>query len=545
MAIPSPSPAPTQESKQTAGLSPHAVSIQTFALLLAGIGLVSRLAPLLDHQGRVRWQFPTEDGYLMLTIARNMALGHGMSVADGAIATNGTQPLATALWAVCFWLADASKFWGVFLVQVLEIALACTSGLLMLVFARRMLERSPWAALAPLAAAAWFASPVVLRHSMNCLESGLTVCTVLGVLLALLASGEQHDARIRLVRWAGIGALLALAFWVRNDTVLLCGAIGVAHLIGWLPEDSGANGPRPWTTRVAELATAAVVVTLGALPWLVQNWLRFGHIVPISGQAESLDARFAGNLWIVPGTVFEYLTLYLPIPARLEAHPIVIAAASACVLGVLALALARLRGLDASIRGIALVSGVYFGALALFYGLAFGAGYFMSRYLYPASPGLALLWVLAVGIAWLRFEPPRLALYTAAVAWLVLATALHGRIYANGAVHEHVQVVEWVERNVAPDEWIGAVQTGTLGFFHDRTVNLDGKVNPAALEARRADRLLEYLRDSEIRYVVDWQGMAKWADSPQLNGTFEVIVDDTSRNLAVLRRKSETPALAR
>ena len=43
-------------------------------------------------------QWPTEDGYLMLTIARNMALGNGMSTADGELPTNGTQPLATTIW---------------------------------------------------------------------------------------------------------------------------------------------------------------------------------------------------------------------------------------------------------------------------------------------------------------------------------------------------------------------------------------------------------------------------------------------------------------
>src|SRR5262249_10342240 len=69
---------------------------------MVAVGLVSRVVPLLNSGGRLLRQFPSEDGYLMLTIARNIALGHGMSVANGTIPTNGTQPLATLLWALCF-----------------------------------------------------------------------------------------------------------------------------------------------------------------------------------------------------------------------------------------------------------------------------------------------------------------------------------------------------------------------------------------------------------------------------------------------------------
>jgi hypothetical protein len=49
---------------------------------------------------------------------------------------------------------------------------------------------------------------------------------------------------------------------------------------------------------------------------------------------------------------------------------------------------------------------------------------------------------------------------------------------------------------------VGAVQAGTLGFLRDRVVNLDGRVNFAAL-ARRHD-MAQYLREKEIRWLADW-----------------------------------------
>jgi hypothetical protein len=105
----------------------------------------------------------------------------------------------------------------------------------------------------------------------------------------------------------------------------------------------------------------------------------------------------------------------------------------------------------------------------------------------------------------------------------------------------HKQAVEWVKMNVPKTTWVGAIQTGTLGFFHDRTINLDGKVNPYALKASIEDgHVLNYVLRSDIHYLVDWVGIADWLKMSELSPLFcmefEIIVQDDIRNLAVLRR---------
>ena len=54
-----------------------------------------------------------------------------------------------------------------------------------------------------------------------------------------------------------------------------------------------------------------------------------------------------------------------------------------------------------------------------------------------------------------------------------------------------------------PQARIGALQSGALGFFRDEVVNLDGKVNVAALE-RRND-LEAYVNEQRIDWLVDWE----------------------------------------
>jgi hypothetical protein len=101
-----------------------------------------------------------------------------------------------------------------------------------------------------------------------------------------------------------------------------------------------------------------------------------------------------------------------------------------------------------------------------------------------------------------------------------------------------MQVVDWVEENVSDETWVGAVQTGTLGYWHDRTINLDGKVNPEALEARRTiGHVLFYVIDSEIDYIADWAGLENWVLMEEEFGeAFEVLLKDEVLDLSVLRR---------
>ena len=196
-------------------------------------------------------------------------------------------------------------------------------------------------------------------------------------------------------------------------------------------------------------------------------------------------------------------------------------------------------------RSILGIGGLFLVGLVAYYGLFFGAPHFMARYLFPLSPLLAVLTVGLMMTLLLRVAPLmrslRAGLLLIPLAALALVVGLNTRAYARtglGSAYEHIQVKDWIAENVMDEEWVGAVQTGVAGFFHDRTVNLDGKVNPAALTAARQGRIPHYVVESPIRYLVDWQGIAEWVDLEPINHTFELILSDTHRNLAVLRRTS-------
>jgi len=505
-------------------------AIRWLAGSLLVLGAAARIAPFFDHAGRLLRQFPTEDGYLMLTIARNMALGHGMSIAEGTIASNGVQPLATLLWAACFALVGGDRTSGIALVLALEVTIAVGAAWLLFRLGRRVLgELAGAREIAGLAVGVWWAAPLVVGHSMNGLESGLYAAAAVGAVWSVLWAAEGDSLR----RWLGAGLALGLAFLARNDAVFLCLAAGGVHLLGLLPSPSGS-----WGRRTVELGVAALGSVLVASPWLLFNLLRFGHPVPVSGRAESLNTTFGSSLDEVPAALAEHILLLLPIPATLEPHPAVLVGGTLLAL-VWAATWGIALGRDRHRRGVALLIGIYALALCTFYGMFFRAPYFMSRYLFPLSPFYAIGWAVALVYVWrgLRERLHRPVVDAVLVVpILVLAAALNLRLYLLGDEHPHFQVVRWVEENVPPAAWVGAIQSGTLGFFHDRTINLDGKVNPQALEARRRDEIPRYVVESEIEYLADWMGILHWLRYPEIEANFSVVVADPQANLGVLQR---------
>jgi hypothetical protein len=506
--------------------------LRGFPLALAALGLAARVAPLFDLQGRNLRQFPSEDGYLMLTIARNIELGHGMSIADGTIATNGTQPLMAYIYALAFWLVGGDKAWGVLLVQVFQIAIALAAALVLYRVGRRILAGEPEAdAIAALAAGLWFAGPLAVKHTQNCLETGgyaLAILFVAACVLRLPAGERPWPVRTCM----GLGAVLAAAFWVRNDASLLAAAVCAGRVLPALP-----RGVAVLRERVLEATVVGAIALAGAAPWLVHNLMRFGYLMPISGVAEGSGFVRGQNLVDLPAALAEYVLIALPIPSQWEERPLAIAVSTLVVIaGIAAAALLAVR-LQAPARRWFGILGLWSALLAVFYGFFFGVGFFVSRYFFPLSPFLALVSVYWAYRAWSaaipRFAPVRLAAPTLLV---LLVLGLDARLYLRGTNQGHFQVVEWVQRNVPDDVWVGAVQTGTLGFFHDRTINLDGKVNPDALKARLEHRTQDYVLESPIQYLADWVGIETWLHGTALEGRFVSLVFDPERNLVVLRR---------
>ncbi|MEE9429090.1 MAG: hypothetical protein V3V25_13185 [Paracoccaceae bacterium] len=520
-----------------------ATSKVTFRLLVAALvfGVLYRLSPVLSDPSVLTQFFVTEDGYLMLTVARNVAIGLGMSVSDGTIISNGVQPLATFLFSLPYHLTQGDKLVGLVGVHIILAAIAVAGVFSVRDLARTILGPQNNAALWPwMVAALWFVSPVLLLHTMNGLETGLYM---LMATLNLLLFGRilTKAQTVTLMDRLAFGVLCGVTFLTRNDAVFLIAGM----FLTWLIYDMRVLRAG-FIQTVVKLILPGLLSIAVAAPWLINNYALFGSIVPISGIAEAQSGGFAVNAAALPVKLFEYFFPMLPVPSGLEESPAVIIAAALLVALIsltFAIGVWRRGGVAAY---IVTAYGIFALAICAYYGFYFGAGWFLSRYLSPVAPLLIIASVSVLLDLVHRAYPHGAAL---ASAWLGLAgvaisVSLLGWFAVSDAGEQgHFQVVDWVDQNIPDTTWVGAVQSGTLGYWHDRTINLDGKVNPHALRALLDDgHFFDYLVNSQIEYLADWSGIAGWTSDGRpehvlFSEIFETVVQDKTLNLGVMRRR--------
>ena len=503
--------------------------------LLISYGVIVRLAPLRSEESML--QSISEDGYLMMTVARNIALGLGMTTANGTIPTNGVQPLSTLLWSSVYWLVAGDKIQGVLGIIFIQFIITILTAVLLWQIGIRILSSNPAKYyIVTLAIAIWYASPVTLRHTKNGLETGLYVLTVLGIILLLVTTLTRKWSLRDTVL---MGFLLGITFWIRNDAVFLILAVCLMQLFfgSWQRQEL-------WQ-RFIQVNVMGMTTVLIALPWLIYNQVNFGAIMPISGQSESLDIQFGENLSLIPSVLMEYFFM-LPLPNSLQRQLLGILTSTALLMAV-AVGLWQLwfRLQSIAERRLFVVVVLYMLGLSSFYGLYFGAYFFLERYLFPISPFTALLWATTVVYAWLKvpWQPLRYGISILVLLIMMGVTIyLHIKIYAP----KHFQFVKWAKQHVSEAEWIASPQTGYLGYFHDRTINLDGKVNPEALAARQRGEaeLAKYIinkriNSQRIEYIIDyWASITNRINKyPLIKQNFDLIVNQPQQNLGVLKRQ--------
>ena len=207
--------------------------------------------------------FIADDSYFYLVISRNLAL-EGHQTFSGIMSTNGAHPLWLYLLTAYSWVV--SQLFGHETLNSPEFALPLSIALLAggcIVWWRigRILRiHQPTLVFVPMAFITFFG---VLYSEIHLLFFTLSL---------LILSVIRRDAGTRM-GYIQIGVLSALVVLSRLDTIFLIGALGVLLFIS----DRDIRGP-----AIMSLTFAAI-----ALPYVVSNYLIFGHPVPISGYIKS------------------------------------------------------------------------------------------------------------------------------------------------------------------------------------------------------------------------------------------------------------------
>jgi hypothetical protein len=143
--------------------------------------------------------------------------------------------------------------------------------------------------------------------------------------------------------------------------------------------------------------------------------------------------------------------------------------------------------------------------LAASYALSSRAVWFYGRYMFVASALVTPLWssLLSSALGDARRFVRALAYLLLLSSVLSFPAGLWSR-YHTGWSHTEQAVLAGIVQREHATRPVGAFQSGVIGFFNENVVNLDGKMNSAALRHIRTGALGRYIEETDVRVIVDW-----------------------------------------
>lgn len=472
---------------------------ETIALVvLSVIVLLSRSAFVFLNDHLLVGTVFVDDAFYSLTVARHLALGQGITI-DGVHPTNGFQPLQMLLQAGCSWLAGEDRFLAIrycfVLSAIIETSFIWCGAIFLKHLGRHRSELSRWW-LSPavvFAVIETFTFELFAMHS-NGLETALYALSIVLLLDVVQRrnEGRRYGIEPNGARTIALGVLAGLVVLSRIDGAVLV-------LIIALMELRYRNGFR----NMVFIGGMSLIIST---PWCTYNVAQFGSLMPISGQAETLWPRspHAGQDTIEALT--QIFLFIVPAYSKMFATSLEIIIALFCA-GVLAFSAQKTRLLASLRKTYRLDALLPLGAFSLFlvvyYVFFFHATWFLERYLHPVE----LLWVWIVSLSIAQSIPAfqKKTLRGFAIA-LLSVFALRNiqyerRVYLPQVPSNLAEIGFWASEH--PSERIGVIQSGTAGYLADNITNLDGKVNPSALSARKSDSLGAYIQQMKFDVLAD------------------------------------------
>lgn len=399
-----------------------------------------------------------DDTFYYFKTARNLSRGLG-STFDGLNPTNGYHPLWLVLLTAMSSLVGDDMAVFTRIVFTLQIALVWAGGLVL----SRIRTAGGTRVLWPLALAMLnpFVAKIVLCGQETALQFLLS-----SVALWYWWSLRSEPVLCHPLEWARLALVCALVTFARLDGIFFCAVLlGMPFVLPSDVERAAGLG-----ARLRRAALGLLVFEAGLLPYFAFNYLRFGHLGPVSGDIKlHLDhdevAAPAARLAVSVLSVALALGFWA-VARRKRGRPLALLAPAvgAClflavynfgVRGEMSPSLIRIWYLEPHLLAAVIVTGVVLERPVL-----------RSRGARAMGSIAFTGWLVVCGLAWrYRVEPRSYALYAAAE-----------------------RCSRWFEKNASPGTVGAAWDAGFAAAFTQKPVmNLDGLISSWEFKQRYLD----------------------------------------------------------
>ncbi len=454
---------------------------------------------LAIRSGREAGDLPvSEDGFFSMTVSRNIAHGYGITI-DKDTPTNGFQPLFTFITVPIFSISN--KLLSVRLLLILQIIIFGLTAYILGILVRDFFKEF-WPDLDNsfnwLVSLMYISGQMTFLEHLNGLETGFYLFMIV-LSIYYYVYYYRDDKKSMLI----LGLLLGLTTLTRIDFAIFV-VIFTAAVFFF---DREKNFKQKFTKALIISGTALIVSS----PWWIYNYAVFGSLMPTSGQAQQLFKLDAYRIFNAAHSVladFEIFTTKIS-SIMAEQMILIMRLIFLAIIFIFILPLLQLIKIQQSnehtrkFKHIFLLLFVFSFVLVIWYSISNWAVYFYPRYFMPIVPVSVLILSLAlmkIIILNKKLKSIFTTLFAVAAISFLLIIQLKIGIHGSGFLNNQLPLIE---KHVPKNEKVAAGQTGTIGYFLDNVVNLDGKVNYKALKYRI--HMWDYLDKNKIPWFCDWQ----------------------------------------
>jgi hypothetical protein len=493
--------------------------VLSIAMMLIGLG--ARLEVAFRTPARLSVVPLQDDSYYTQSYARQMWAGEFFSINDEHRG-NAYHPLYPILCAPLHGLSGSNPVLGIRLVALFNVILFIASLWMASRVYRRLAPGNPAPTAVLFGLGLYAVHALAFENDMNLMQTGLQLLLLWTLLDVTLRLHEERRKRLR--DYLLVGGIGALACLTRIDVAIVIFGYGITMLL---------NRHR-WELTVSRFLAVTAPGACAVLVWCVVSYFVVGSFLPTGGAANASGIVLPSSTTLGRGAVVLSLaSVGLPHSyvnvfwspwwtANPWARPLL----STALFTVFVLLLLRnpvdvgrlarnaLPALAPMLVGTAL--------LVVTYVMFTRATYFFSRYFAVVLPVMGCFWFLLVANAFERRHERRV------ISVGVISTLLFSfYLYRVSNLEESYwwTALDRVQALSQESDWIASPETGLLGYYHRRTINLDGKTNVEALRARQSGSTVEYLSSTDARFTVDGWG----AFNTQIDG---VVIAQDSKFLA-------------
>ena len=433
----------------------------------------------------------SEDGFYPMTVGWNFS-AYGKFIYNGNIETAGVQPLSVFIYAAVAAIIQKCNGDKILFIRSI-LLLGLVYYFIFLILIRRLIadlySPPPGIFLFEIADVLLLSNPFLFKMFTNGLETGLYFDMILLVMISSLrfTKAQQQSYFNKL----SFGLLLGLACLCRIDFIIpMVTFLGIVMM-----KQRG---------RLKDYAVPIALMAAIVLPWFLWVYHVSGSLMPSSGRAQMADLtstyyhKIDDRCIRMISVLANHCTLWV-------ANTYLPWANAALIILCVVVGLLFLKTRNNKIKMNACHKTTFaiwffcFLSLAVIYPLLLKAVFFYSRYTAPLLIFVLIIISVRLSIYLQTHSKLRGLLIIFPLHFILMCLLLlksPDSLYAVAA--------GFIKNEFFQDARIGCWQSGTVGFFNDNVINLDGKVNSETISYLKSKQMDLYLDKKNIQILFDF-----------------------------------------